>query len=616
VTAQLEVDGHLVGAPVKSRTDAEGKAAFAFDLPRAVKAEDARLTVVVDAIGTEETLTRAVAVLVPERRVEFFPEGGDLIAGVPNRVYYRATTPGGRPADIQGTVIDGQGRQVAVLQPPVPGQTEATRGLGSFTFVPEAGESYVLRLGRLVSTAVTEAGNPDERPLPAVRTGGIALHVPGGVTRPGEPVRVVLHHAGDEARTLVVTATCRGRLVAQETVLAQTGATEVELRALAGIHGVLRITVYDPRPAQLTPLAERLVYRVAEPRLALAVQAEKEQPRPGETVKLTFRSQDERGNAEPAWLLVAVVNQDALDRANDPLAGSHRAHFHFTSEVRGPWDLENADILADDNAETRAALDLILGTHGWRRFSERTASVPADEGSRVEDVAAASGLLQLDSLVEATASAAPAVAALWNGAAARDAALFAEESARVEAARRSAQAIQEYQDSTAAWVRWFDGPRLDDLAFTAPRPALAGWPGQAGDRASIVRTRPASAGVAVAVREEGPRALAAQEFVPRIATVTTPGPNPVVPEKKPGVQLLPVRQYAHQRALERTPLSADTILWNPVLPTKDGVAQVKFDLPQRGATTYRVLVQGHSATGRLGAVQSKLEVLPNGTGAR
>ena len=40
--------------------------------------------------------------------VEFFPEGGNLVAGVPCRVYFRATTPAGQPVDIRGTLTDGR----------------------------------------------------------------------------------------------------------------------------------------------------------------------------------------------------------------------------------------------------------------------------------------------------------------------------------------------------------------------------------------------------------------------------------------------------------------------------------------------------------------------------
>ena len=34
------------------------------------------------------------------------PEGGDLVAGLPNRVYFQARTTLGKPADLKGRVLE------------------------------------------------------------------------------------------------------------------------------------------------------------------------------------------------------------------------------------------------------------------------------------------------------------------------------------------------------------------------------------------------------------------------------------------------------------------------------------------------------------------------------
>jgi hypothetical protein len=54
------------------------------------------------------------------------------------------------------------------------------------------------------------------------------------------------------------------------------------------------------------------------------------------------------------------------------------AHFFLLSEISRPEDLEQADLLLADSAEGRQALDLFLGTQGWRRF------VPAQAVSEPE----------------------------------------------------------------------------------------------------------------------------------------------------------------------------------------------------------------------------------------
>src|SRR5262249_3757669 len=142
--------------------------------------------------------------------VELFPEGGDLVAGLPGRVYVRAQSPGGRPADVRGTVVDSRGRAVADVQ------TSADRGLGAFAFTPAAGEAYVLRLT-----------TPDlSVPLPRVLDAGVSLAVPAGVVGAGEDVAAVVQVVG-APRDLILAVFCRGRLVGYEAVAALSGAREV-----------------------------------------------------------------------------------------------------------------------------------------------------------------------------------------------------------------------------------------------------------------------------------------------------------------------------------------------------------------------------------------------------
>src|SRR5712692_3342310 len=46
-------------------------------------------------------------------------------------------------------------------------------------------------------------------------------------------------------------------------------------------------------------------------------------------------------------------------------------HYYLTTEVRRPEDLEYADVLLGAHPKAAAALDLLLGTQGWRRFAEQ-----------------------------------------------------------------------------------------------------------------------------------------------------------------------------------------------------------------------------------------------------
>ena len=60
-----------------------------------------------------------------------------------------------------------------------------------------------------------------------------------------------------------------------------------------------------------------------------------------------------------------------LTLADEKTARSMPTHFLLTTEVRRPEDLEYADFLLGPQPKAAQALDLLLGTQGWRRFAEQ-----------------------------------------------------------------------------------------------------------------------------------------------------------------------------------------------------------------------------------------------------
>ncbi|MCI0462848.1 MAG: MG2 domain-containing protein [Gemmataceae bacterium] len=363
VQVDLTVGGRPVGTPLQLRTDARGTVSFRYPLPPDLTGGAAQLTVRLADEGQAEPLLRTVPLGGRPLEVEFFPEGGDLLAGVPNRVYFRVHTMDGQRVDLEGPVVDSQGREVArVRTAGINEPADACRGLGVFLFLPQAGETYTLR-----STIPGEA--PLVATLPPARPSGLALHVPTGVTREGEPIRVFLH-SHQSARSMLLGLFSGGRLVAQQLVTVEPGGTEVRLMPAAGLAGVLRVTAFDWQGEQLRPVAERLVYRVPAERLVLSVQTDKEHYLPGERVHLRLRSNSEKGQPEPAWLLVSVVHQQGSDAAHELAEPSLPAHFYLATEVRRPEDLEQAEFLLSSQPRAATALDLFLGTQGWRRFRD------------------------------------------------------------------------------------------------------------------------------------------------------------------------------------------------------------------------------------------------------
>jgi hypothetical protein len=377
VEATVRVDGKVMdkdGNPAKGptsgialRTDAQGTVNVRFKLPAKINMGEASLSVAFTDGANHETLVRPIPVVLKKLQVEFFPEGGDLVAGARNRVYFQVRTPLGKPAELKGRIVNARGEtlaRVATLHDDH--HPEANQGMGAFELNgPTTAAKYELKID-------SPAGIEGRYELPKVKADGVVLHLPRGVVT--DEIPVVLRN-GKAARRLLVGIYCRGRLLDHQTVRAQPNEEiKIRLKPQDGVGGVYRVTVFEERAEgkdRLRPVAERLLYRRPPGRVDLAIRADQKVYTPGDRVRLRLTATNEHQEPAPAILLVRVVDKSVLKLADEKTARTMPTHFLLTSEVRSPDDLENADFLVADNARAGEALDLLLGTQGWRRFAEQ-----------------------------------------------------------------------------------------------------------------------------------------------------------------------------------------------------------------------------------------------------
>jgi hypothetical protein len=366
VTPTVQVDGRpcpLVGGVL--RTDSQGKVPpIRFKLPDRIDRGAGTLSVQFTDGANLETLVRPIPIVLRKLHVEFFPEGGDLVAGVSNRVYFQVRTTLNKLAELAGRLVDGQGNTVALVQTlSDSSQPGINQGMGAFEFTPATGQAYELKIE-------VPIGIEGRYPLPAARPQGVVLSIAQGVVT--DKIDAVLHSVGGD-RPLLVGAYCRGRLLDHARVLAKAGeATRVTLKPAAEAGGVYRVTVFEETArGTLKPLAERLIYRRTAEQLHVTITADKDSYSPGERVNLWVNAQNEKKQKTPAVLLVKVVDQSILKLADEKTARTMPTQFYLGSEVRKAEDLEYADFLLSAHPQAAAALDLLLGTQGWRRFAEQ-----------------------------------------------------------------------------------------------------------------------------------------------------------------------------------------------------------------------------------------------------
>jgi hypothetical protein len=342
----------------------ERSQSFAVPLPADLPAGVARVPLTLQfADGMKRTAEIPLAPTI--FAIDFFPEGGELVAGVPNRVFYRVRSSTGQAVGGGGQVIlQAVGKNDIV-------DSTYKLGMGYFDFVPHPKESYTVSI--TTPTKVESVKDPFAKL--GMRTDGVVMQIadlsdegaPKAVGVQGEPIRVTLRQQGPmPVRKLLLLGECRGQIVDQRWVELKREPIDVTLQPTQEAVGMIRVTAYEKIAGKqgnsLQPVSERLVYRTPRQRLNLGFALDKQQLLPGPVIgKVTARN--EQGQPAPAWLLASVV-----DERLQPRPRSLSAYFFVLNELRTGADIDQAEVVLHDSPEAVPMLERFLGTHGWRRF--------------------------------------------------------------------------------------------------------------------------------------------------------------------------------------------------------------------------------------------------------
>jgi len=180
---------------------------------------------------------------VAKPAIDFFPESGDCIAGVKNKIAFKAMYDNGKPCMVKGNVVNSKGETVADLK-------TVHDGMGVFYLDAKTNEKYTARWK-------DEQGKQYEKLLPAVKSTGISLEV--NLSEGKRSFIIKLNEASPEnLKQVQLVATMDQQLVYMANVklsesMAVGGAIPVgELPS-----GILQLTVFD---ANWVAVAERITF--------------------------------------------------------------------------------------------------------------------------------------------------------------------------------------------------------------------------------------------------------------------------------------------------------------------------------------------------------------------
>jgi uncharacterized protein YfaS (alpha-2-macroglobulin family) len=410
-----------------------------------------------------------------------------------------------------------------------------------------------------------------------------------------------------EARTVVLNAIVRAQRAASATAKVEAGKATVAYLDLPRpeLQGVARVTLFSDT---LEPLAERLVYRGWHKDLKITVKPDRKSYSPRGQVTLDIETRDLAGKPVAAELAMAAVDDTVLSYADDKTANL-LAHLFLEGEVPNKVEEPNY-YFKEDKADAPMALEMLLGTRGWRRFEWRQVlnpPPPASAANGIGDIATGGGALRFKGM--------------GRGVAQPDGEKFEEADALAMAERpppppgrappmlvfrREAKPVKE--------------PMPAPVVLGKDQPAKANKMAAAGP---VAMAPPPPAEIARAQAPEEKRAmrqLARQERADRLfdadqgledihvgGLIGKPLPQPVAWAK---VRVFPVPTYPASYDGPRTDFR-QTVYWNPSVKT-DASGKGKLTFPVSDAiTSFRLTTEGVSSSAGLAGrdetvIESKL----------
>lgn len=330
-----------------AKTDANGKAIIAFQLPEDLQTNDGLLNITLEYQGKTEAISRSVPIVLQKVELLFFPEGGDILAGANQKIAFRAVNEYGQATDVKGEILNEKGKKVANFE-------SFHRGRGAFLLKAKAGETYTARLTSPQNIEIQYS-------LPQTLTKGYSV----AVEKTDKSFIYTCIFAAQKGE-IGIFATVRGKAYHVAHFLAQKGENFYQIPIQKMPIGIAHITIFD---AQKRPQAERLVFVNAHKKLNINLSTDKEKYLPREKVTLNIALTDENQQPVAGNFSLAVTDDQLLSFADDK--SSHLLTWMlFESEIKEK--VEEARLFFEEKDENSAQkMDFLLLTSGWRKFSWR-----------------------------------------------------------------------------------------------------------------------------------------------------------------------------------------------------------------------------------------------------
>lgn len=277
--------------------------------------------------------------------VTFYPEGGDLVMGVPNRIAFKAMDANGQGVAVSGEVKTEEGENPITL-------TTWHDGMGQFTLTPTKKHH---------SAEFLHEGKKYSFHLPEPTENGYTLYTDN--LRPTQLRGRLTGHIGCPDELLGVMLISKGTVYYFDTLSVQSGTASFIIPKENLPTGVHQLTLFNAK-GQI--FAQRhLFVNNGITAGEITISTTTTRPEPFAPITLGVQTTAPDGTPLPATISVAVRDQQDLGTAySDNLL----TNMLLSSELKGYIHQPEYYFESTDAHHTRA-LDLLMMTQGWTRYN-------------------------------------------------------------------------------------------------------------------------------------------------------------------------------------------------------------------------------------------------------
>ncbi len=273
----------------------------------------------------------------------FYPEGGNLVNSIKNKVAFKAVNQYGKSINFTGVLMDGNDTLLS-FHP-------AQNGIGSFYITPVKNHTYTTFIQ-------PENSKPFSHNLPNATDEGFTMNIDDAVDS-NVVINVATNGIAEPSVYLIIHKN-KQAVVAKKTSL-QNGKAAFTINTQLLPAGVSTITIFNDNKQ---PVCERLFYKNDQQDFELSMSAEASKYNIRKKVNLTISAGRFAANSnDSASLSLSVYRLDSLQTLND---NTIDAYLLLTSELKG--EVENPSFYLNSNKETATAMNNLLLVNGWRKI--------------------------------------------------------------------------------------------------------------------------------------------------------------------------------------------------------------------------------------------------------